>query len=145
MKKMFVVIVLVVGALAVLGIGGAAAQAPQPPVSGQTGPLHEYMTDAMARALGMSAAEFEAQRQAGKTAYQIALGAGFAADKIPALLSGARLQALDAAAAAGVITQQQATWMKSRGAGMGQGLCNGTGQPIGGMFGRGGRWQQANP
>ncbi len=153
MKKTMIAVVLVVAALAVFATGVAVAQTPQPPQgagygmrlrgSGE-GPLHEYMVSALAKALGITPADFEARRAAGKTAYQIALDLGISADKVPALLSGARTQALDAAVAANAITQQQADWMKSRGAGMGQGLCNGTGQPMGGM-GRGGRWQQANP
>jgi hypothetical protein len=144
-------------------IGVAIAQAPQPPVPGGRGPmgrsgvtvvegpLHDYMVNAMAAALGITPTDFEARQAAGKTAYQIALDLGISADKIPALLAGARAKALDAAATAGVITQQQATWMKSRGAGMGIGNCTGTGQRIGGgmmgggMMGRGGRWQQTNP
>ncbi len=85
------------------------------------------------------------RQDSGKTAYQIALDLGISADKIPALLSDARAKALDKAVADQVITQQQADWMKSRGAGMGQGNCNGTGNPIGPGLGRGGRWQQTNP
>ncbi len=151
MKKTVIAIVLVVAALAVFATGIAVAQTPQPFTPGNgmglrgtgEGPLHEYMVSALAKALGITPTDFEARREAGKTAYQIALDLGISADKIPALLSQARVQALDAAVAAKVITQQQADWMKSRG-GMGQGFCNGTGQPMGGM-GRGGRWQQVNP
>ena len=164
MNKIIVVMLLVLAALAVFSTGAALAQAPQPvnpgngggmgngagpmgpyAVTGQEGPLHEYMVNAMAEALGISTADFEARQDAGKTANQIALDLGISADKIPSLLSAAHAKALDAAATAGVITQQQADWMKSRGAGMGQGNCNGTGQPVGSGMGRGGRWQQANP
>jgi hypothetical protein len=158
MKKTIVVMVLLVAALAVSVPSIAFAQTAQPPVpgtgspmggqgvTGVEGPLHDYMINAMAAALGISASDFEARLATGKTAYQIALDLGISADKIPALLAGARAKALDAAAAAGVITQQQATWMKSRGAGMGMGNCTGTGQRMGGgMMGRSGRWQQVNP
>jgi hypothetical protein len=148
MKKTIVVMVLLVAALAVSVPSIAFAQTVQPPVPGTSveGPLHDYMVNAMAAALGISATNFEARQDAGKTAYQIALDLGISADKIPALLAGARAKALDAAAAAGVITQQQATWMKSRGAGMGMGNCTGMGQRMGGgMMGRGGHWQQVNP
>ena len=163
MNKTIVVMLLVVAALAVFSTGVALAQAPQPmnpgngggmgngagpmgpyAVTGQEGPLHDYMVNAMAEALGISSADFEARQDAGKTAYQIALDLGISADKIPSLLSTARAKALDAATADGVITQQQADWMKSRGAGMGQGNCNGTRQPVGTGMGRGGRWQQVN-
>ncbi len=167
MKKTIVVILLVVAALAVFTTGVAVAQTPQPPTpgygsgmgygsglgpmrafaaNGEEGPLHEYMVKAMAEALGISADDFETRRDAGKTAYQIALDLGISADKIPTLLSDARAKALDAAVADKVITQQQADWMKSRGAGgMGQGNCNGTGQPVGSGMGRGWRGQQTNP
>jgi len=70
-------------------------------------------------------------------------------------LADARSKALDAAVSAGVITADQATWMKSRGMGQGAGQgygmgagtgpCNGTGQPMGQGMWRGGRWQQSNP
>ena len=164
MKKMIVVTLLVVGGLALLGTGLAAAQTPQPPTPGAgtgsgrgagpmrfagandvEGPLHDYMVNAMANALGISADEFESRRDAGETAYQIALDLGITADKIPALLSEARTKALDAAVAASAITQQQADWMKSRQAGMGLGNCSGTGQPMGGGMRGGWRWQQGNP
>lgn len=149
MKKYVVVIVLVMAALAVFATGVAFAEGPQP-FNGAgrgtgDGPLHDYMESAMAKALGITVADFEAQGDAGKTAYQIALDLGISADKIPALLSNARAEALDAAAAAGAISQQQADWMKSRGAGMGVGNCSGTGQPLGQGMQRGGRWQQSNP
>ena len=162
MKKTIVAILLVVAALAVLATGIAVAQTPQPPTpggwagmghgqmrafaaNGAEGPLHEYMVKSMADALGISASDFEARRDAGKMAYQIALDLGISADKIPALLSDARSKALDAAVASKAITQAQADWMKSRGARMGQGNCGGTGQPLGAGMGRGWRFQQSNP
>ncbi len=166
MKKTIVVGLLVMAALAVLGAGVASAQTPQPSIPGngtwvglgigrgpmqgsaavgQEGPLHEYMVKAMAEALGISPTDFEARRDAGKTAYQIALDLGFAADKIPTLLSDVRSKALDAAVADKVITQAQAAWMKSRGAGMGPGSCDGSGQRLGAGMGPGGRFGQTNP
>jgi hypothetical protein len=166
MKKTVVVILLVVAALAVLATGVAVAQTRQPPTpgsgagmglgsgrgpmrafaaNGAEGPLHEYMVKAMADALGISASDFEARRDAGETAYQIALGLGISADKIPTLLSDARSKALDAAVADKAITQAQADWMKSRGAGMGPANCDGTGQPLGARMGSGWRFQQTSP
>ncbi len=144
MKKMIVAMLLVVAALAVFTTGAVYAQAPRPAgpgLAGGEGPLHDYMVKAMAEALGISASDFETRRDAGQTAYQIALDLGISADKIPGLLQDARARALDAAVADGVITSQQAGFMKSRGAGMGSGTCNGTGQGMG----RGGRWQQTTP
>ncbi len=166
MKQTVVAVLLVVVALAVVGASVAVAQTPQPstpgngrgmgpsigrgPVRGsaavgQEGALHEYMVKAMADALGISASDYEARRDAGLTGYQIALDLGLSADKIPALLSDARSKALDAAVADKAITQAQADWMKARRLGMGQGNCDGTGQRIGTGMGRGGRFQQANP
>ena len=157
MKKTIILMVLMVVALAVSVTGIAFAQTPQPPTpgmgsrmhgfgfSGSEGPLHDYMVNAMAAALGISASDFEARIEAGKTAYQIALDLGISADKIPALLADARAKALDAAAVDKVITQQQADWMKSRGAGMGSGNCTGMGQRQGGGMGRGGNWRQTQP
>ncbi len=155
MKKIVIAFVLGLAALALFATGGALAQTAQPPIPGNGagmgfgnggGPLHEYMVKAMAKALGISADEFESRREAGETAYQIALSEGIAADKIPTLLSQARASALDAAAADGLITQAQADWMKSRGTGMGSGNCTGAGPQFGNsMMGRGGRWQQNTP
>jgi hypothetical protein len=102
------------------------------------------MVNALADALNIPAATFETRREAGETAYEIALSQGFSADEIPTLLRDAHTKALDAAAAAGVITQEQADWMKSRGSRMGTGNCDGTGQRQGGMMG-GWRFQQTNP
>ena len=169
MKKTLWIVLLVILALGALGVGVVAAQDGQPPygqrgVADGAGYMHEYMEQAMAKAVGLSVEEFEARHDAGETFYQIALAEGFSAEEIPALMQDARNQGLDAAAAAGVITQDQADWMKSRGfgrggmmggyGGYGNGECpmyDGDEVPFGGQFGpgmigggRGGRWQQ-NP
>src|SRR5574340_53935 len=161
MKKNLMVAVLVVAALAVLGTGVAMAQEPTPPTpggwgrgpgmmcrfgnaAGEYGPMHQYMEDALAKALGISADEFEAKREAGQTAYQIALDLGFSADEIPTLLQDAHSKALEAAAADGVISQQMLDWMKTRQAGgFGMGNCDGTGQGRGGGMMGGWRYQQS--
>jgi hypothetical protein len=170
MKKTLWIVILVILALGALGVGVVAAQGGTPPygqrgVVDGVGPMHDYMEQAMADAVGLSLDEFEARHDAGETFYQIALAQGFSAEEIPALMQDARAEALDAAAAAGVITQDQADWMNSRGFGRG-GMMNGNGTgtgecpmydgdgiPNGGQFGpgqgmmgggRGGRWQQ-NP
>ncbi len=151
MKKSVVVIALVAAALAVFTTGVAFAQAPQRPQpvnaaarGAGNGPLHDYMVTAMAQALGITPADLEARLASGQTAYQVALNLGISADKVPALLSGARAQAIEAAVAAGAITQQQADWMKTRGMPMGMGNCTGTGQRLGQGMG-GWRFQRANP
>lgn len=152
MKKIAVVLVLAAVALAVSVTGVAFAQSPQPPTPGAwrpvmsgsanlsaEGPLHDYMVSTMAGALGLTPSDFEARLEAGKTAYQIALDLGISADKIPSLLADARAEAIHAAAAAGILVQQQADRMTAGGLGTGVGLgtCTGTGS--------GWRWQQVNP
>ncbi len=157
MKKQMIALVLAVAALAVFTTGVVFAQAPQPAGAGSgygmgrrgtaDGPLHTYMVNALAKALGITPTDFEARRDAGQTAYQIALSLGISADKIPALIANARTEAINAALADKVITQQQADWMKSRATAMGTGVCDGTGPHSGAgmMMGRGPRWQQTNP
>ena len=148
MKKTFLIVVLVLVALGVMSSGVAYAQGigtHGPMMSGGEGPLHEYLIQAYADALGLTPESLEARLAKGETVYQIALSQGIPADQIPTLLADARIKALDAAAAHGVVTTDQAAWMKSRGFGqggygMGLGPCNGTGQPIGGGMQRGGRW-----
>jgi hypothetical protein len=153
MKKIIVTSLLVVVALAVFSTGAVFAQGYQPPtqprgpmMAGGEGPMHDYMVKALAEALGMDAAKLESRLDGGETVYQIALAQGIAAEDIPALLTAAHDKALDSAVTAGVISQQQADWMKSRGfgrgGGMGTGVCDGTGNSQ--MHG-GGRWQQATP
>lgn len=170
MKKTLWIVILVILALGALGVGVVAAQGGQPPygqrgVADVMGPMHEYMEKAMAESVGLSLEQFEARHDAGETFYQIALAEGFTAEEIPALMQAARAKGLEAAASAGVITQEQAEWMNSRGfgrggmmggyGGYGSGECpmfDGDAVPYSGQFGpgqgmmgggRGGRWQQA--
>ena len=168
MKKSLLIVTLLVIALGALGVGVVVAQEGQPPygqlgVADGAGLMHEYMQKAMAEAVGLSESVFEARHDAGETFYQIALAEGFSAEEIPALMQAARANAFDAAAKDGVITQEQADWMGSRGfgrggmyGGYGNGACpmyDGDAVPNGGQFGpgmmfggnRGGRWQQSNP
>ncbi len=155
MRKTVLAFVLGLVTVAFLVTGTAFAQTAQTPSPGNAfgaapgmagGLLHEYMVKAMASALGISVDQFEARRAAGETAYQIALSQGITADKIADLLGQARIAAVDAAVSDGAITQAQADWMKSRGAGSGLGTCDGTGlQSRNGMMGRGFRWQRTNP
>ncbi len=156
--KNFLIVVTVLVALGILTTGVAYAQGMggHGPVTGNVeGPLHTYIVDAYASALGLTPAVLEARLDAGETAYDVAVSQGIAADQIPTILADARSKALDAAVKAGVITADQTAWMKSHGMGQaagqgygmgaGTGPCNGTGQPIGQGMGRGNRWQQSNP
>ncbi|MFH1184018.1 MAG: hypothetical protein V1755_03130 [Chloroflexota bacterium] len=165
MNRIVVVGLMVAATLAVFTTGVVFAQSPQPPApgggggmgpgggrgdmgfigaNGEEGPLDEYMVSAIADALGITADEVESRHEAGETAYQIALDLDFTADEIHALLRDARLKAWAAAAADGVVSQEQADWMKSRPSGMGYGNCDGTAQRLG--VGMGGwRFQQSTP
>jgi len=137
MKKTLLIVGLVVLALGALSVGVVAAQGGQPPsgqrgvVDGVMGPMHEYMEQAMADAVGLDLEEFEARHDSGETFYQIALDEGFTAEEIPALMQDARTKGLEAAVTAGVISQEQADWMGSRGFGRG-GMMNGYGYGNGG-------------
>jgi hypothetical protein len=167
--------VLVIGALAgvfllALGAAGLAyaqARAPQAPagfgsmagygygyggrgfgmmVDGETSPVHEYMTDALAEALGITPEEFVSRREAGETLWQIAESLGISSDDLSTLIADARAEALDQAVQDGVITQEQADWMNQRmgpGFGPGAGHCDGTGP--GGFGGRGRGWRGNYP
>ena len=167
MKKTIVIAFVLAAALGLLVAGVAFAQDEIPPFGGRgpgdgSGQLHDYMEKALADAVGLSVSEFETRQDAGETFYQIAISEGYTAEEIPALMQGAHTAALDAAAKDGVLTQEQADWMKSRGfgrggmmggyGGYGNGACpmneDGTGfqgfGPGQGMMGggQGGRWQQ---
>lgn len=172
MKKYLLIFSLVILALGAFSVGVAAAQGQQPPVAGHgpgmmgnggSGFLNDYMVKALADTLGLPVEEFESRHNAGETFYEIAIAQGFTADELPAMMLEARNSAVDAALADGVLTQEQADWMKTRGfgrgnmqGGYGDGTCPmyGTGQvppeqpgtgfiPEQGMMGRG-YWQQNN-
>ena len=155
MKKTILIVALVVLALGVFGVGAAFAQDGVPPYAGgygpmmqngTTGPLHTFMTIEFAKQLDLNVDDVNTRLAAGETMYDVALSAGVTAEEFPAVMTEVRSKALDAAVAANVITQEQADWMKSRGAGMmgngGYGNCTGTGpQGQGGQFGPQGRGQ----
>jgi hypothetical protein len=149
MKKVLVASLLVLLAAGLL-VGVASAKAP---IKEATGPLHDYMEEALAEKLNLPLATVESEFAAGKTLAQIALDHGIAQADLPAFMLEVRTLALQNAVADGVITQTQADRMLQmhRGGfgygmrGNGTGPCNGTGIPLGGMMQRGGRWQQTNP
>jgi amino acid transporter len=150
MKKIMVTVLVVLLAMGVFA-GVASAQTLQQ----NTGPLHDYMEKALAEKLGVPLATVEAQFDAGKTLYQVALDQGIAQADLPTFMVAIRSTAIKAALADGVITQAQADRMlQSAGRGQGQGMmqggtgtapCGGTGVPVGMGMHRGGRWQQVNP
>jgi hypothetical protein len=164
MKKTILVIGLVVAALFVAGVGEAFAQGSAqsagngPMLQNGAGPLHTYMVTAFAEKLGLTVDDVNARLAAGETLYDISIANGVKAEDFPALMIEVRSQALSAAVKAGVITQEQADWMSSRGfgrGGYGAGNCpmqdgqngqatRGAGR---GMMGGGFGWQnqQTNP
>lgn len=145
--------------LAMLALGMFASVASAQALQQNTGPIHEYMEKALAEKLGIPLATVEAQFDAGKSLFQIALDNGIAIADLPAFMLDARTKAINAALADGVITQTQADKMlrlKDHGMGRGMGFgimrngtgagsCGGTGIPVGSGMQRGGRWQQVNP
>ena len=172
MKKTILIVGLVVAALVILGVGVAFAQGPAPYTGGGMmggnggGYLHTYMVNAFAEKLGLKVEDLNTRLAAGETMYDIALADGVKAEEFSALMVEVHTTALNAALKDGVITQEQADWMSSRGFGRG-GMMNGNGSagcPMqngtgtgygpgmmgnghGGMMGRGFGWQnqQTNP
>ena len=150
MKKIMFAVLIAVLALGV-SAGVASAQTPQQ----NPGNLHDYVEKALAGKLGIPLTTVQAQFDAGKSLYQIALDNGIAQTDLPAVMLEVRTTAIKAALVDGVITQVQADRMlQSGGYGMGPGMmrggtgagpCGGTGNPVGTGMQRGGRWQQVNP
>ena len=126
MKKTILIVALAVLALGVLGVGAVFAQDVVPPVgvrgpmmqNGTSGPMHTFMVVEFAKKLGLNVNDINARLSAGEVMYDIALSAGVTAEEFPALITEVRANALDAAVKANVITQEQADWMESSGAGM---------------------------
>ncbi len=99
--------------------------------AGQFGPLHEYMYNAIAQALGLTRAEFDTRIQAGDTPWTIAQEKGLTAEQFQTTMTTARTAAVNQAVADGAITQAQADFMLQRmetmmGNGFGPGAGNGS-------------------
>lgn len=120
MKRILLSIFLVLLALGVF-TGVASAQGNWPPSQGR-GLMHEYIEQALADKLGLPVAEVEAQFEAGKTLWQIALDNGVTEEDLPAFVQEVHEAAFAAAVADGVITQTQATRMLRQMARYGYGI-----------------------
>src|SRR3990172_3716598 len=90
--------------------GGFRCQA----AAGGYGPLHEYMINALAEALGLDAGDLEERLATGETLFEVAEAEGYTAEQFRELMIEARATALSQAVADGVVTQEQADWMQSR-------------------------------
>lgn len=117
--------------------------------TGSDGPMHEYMIAALAEGMDLTAEELQARLDQGETPYQVAQSLGLSEEQITTLFDEAHDKALQAAVAAGALTQEQADWMEQHheqmwqdGAGPGAGGCMGGGQ--GGRGGRGGMMGRQN-
>jgi hypothetical protein len=102
------------------------------------------MIDAFAEALGLDSADLQTRMSAGESLWQIAESLGFTQEEFGQLFVDARTEALNQAAADGVITQEQAEWMIQhmalrQGAGYGPGSGNCMGSGAGAGFGGGGQ------
>ncbi|MBN2549031.1 MAG: hypothetical protein JXB15_07740 [Anaerolineales bacterium] len=171
MKKVLMISVIVGVVLVSLGVAGYAnAQTVQPPapngtsgrgmmdgrgygmhgmmggraVEGGYGPLHQYMLDAWAEVFGMKVEDLQARIDEGETMWVIAQEKGYTWDKFIETMKDVRFQAIQAAVADGIITQEQADWMQSRieqmgSMGGGLGPCQG-GSGHGRSGRGGGRW-----
>lgn len=99
--------------------------------NGSFGPMHTYMIQALADKLGLTVEDLQARLDKGETPYQVAQSQGLTDEQITALMQQAHDAALEAAVAAGAITQEQADWMDShmeqmwQNGGAGFGPCHG--------------------
>ncbi len=103
----------------------------------QEGPMHDLMIAAWAEKLGLEVDEINQRIANGETMYDIAISTGMTVEAFQAARVEVHAAVLEQAVAQGLITQEQADWMQSRGARMGAAGC------AGGM--RQGRWGNAVP
>lgn len=114
-----------------------------------TGPMHTYMVEAYAEALGLTVEEVQDQFEAGKTMWQVAADQGLSDEEVQSVMIEARTAALNAMVADGVLTQEQADLMLQRmntmmSNGFTPGNCPMNGGAGAGLRGGrgGGRWAQ---
>ncbi|MBT3190218.1 MAG: hypothetical protein HN736_16070 [Anaerolineae bacterium] len=154
MKKTFIMAFVLAAVIGLAFAGSAFAQDGNPPLDGEKDPrdgsglLHDYMSEAMANALGVTVEELQAGHDAGENFFDLALAQGITEEEIPTLMQSARDAALEAAIADGAITQEEVDQMQTRG-GKGGGLgerdnCDGSGEGAGQFEGgRGGLGQNS--
>lgn len=91
------------------------------------GLLHDGMIAVYAQALGMTVEDLNARLTAGETVSQIAAEKGLTVEQFSAMMADARSQAIDQAVKDGTLTQEQADWLKTRGARMNGGTAGARG------------------
>ena len=134
------------GMMGRLGRGMMGAYGPAMMRDGNYGPMHTYMVDSFAAALGLTSEELQAKIEAGETMWQVAQDQGLTDEEISVLMLTARTEALQKAVDAGALTQEQADWMNThmQQSGMGSGFCHGAGGATDGLQrGPGWRWNNA--
>ena len=136
-------ILALLSAIVFLGVTAAFAQGPnqanngarQPMNQGQAEPRgtmnlmavsEDDMHAAIAEALGMSVADFEAAIAAGETPATLAAELGIDYAVVQAAMDALHAEALQQAVADGLITQEQADWMLSRQGGQNGQMGNGS-------------------
>ncbi|MBI3363075.1 MAG: hypothetical protein HY023_18390 [Chloroflexi bacterium] len=82
--------------------------------SGNYGPMHDAMFDALATGLGLTRSELDSRVAAGETPAQIAASKGISQTDFANIFTEARKTAMQKAVEAGYMTQQQADWMLNR-------------------------------
>ena len=86
------------------------------------GLLHELFMAAYAEALGIDVEELEARIAAGESMSEIALSLGYTLETFWDLKLEVRASVIEQGVVDGILTQEQADWMKTRGAGMRNGM-----------------------
>ena len=92
------------------------------------GPMHTYMLEAMANALGLPPDDLQERLQNGETMWQVGESLGLTLEEFRLAMTDARAEALKKAVEDGIITQEQADWMSQHMAQMwASGACPGSG------------------
>jgi Spy/CpxP family protein refolding chaperone len=100
-------------------------------VDGEYGPYHDLMVESFADALGLTEEQVEERLASGEMMWQIAEAEGSTWDEFIEIMQAARTAMLEQAVNNGLLTQEQADLMQTRGMfrglGMGFGGCTGFG------------------
>jgi hypothetical protein len=85
------------------------------------GEFHDALIAAYAEALGITVEDLEARIAAGESLSEIAQSTGLSIEAFWDIKNEVRSSVIDQAVSDGTLTQEQADWMKTRGAGAGNG------------------------